>query len=378
VEFLGAVGWPILDRIRVGSFAISPHGIGIALGYLAGAWLMFREGPKRALRQEHMGTIVLWALVGAIVGARFFYVVGHLDEFDSFGDMLAIWRGGITLVGGILGAVFVAYPFMRKFGYRFRQVMDAAAPGLALGIIIGRIGDLVIGDHFGEPTNFFLGFRYEGGTLPGPWFERAPGQWVAQLPEGHTQFLSEAGASLVGPDGQVLAAGQAVHQTALYDFFIAIGLLLFLLWLNRKPRREGVLIASFAIVYGAGRVFTDFLRIDKTWPLGLTGSQWTSVAVIALSIGLLVSYVIRPLREHQELAEPEEREEEPALISSARPTTEFTPPAEPGGSGLPRDRESERLAEPASTLRDERPGDVPERSAGGGVGLGDDDRGPGV
>lgn len=330
MDLLAAVGWPVLDRIRLGPLAISPHGVGIAAGYLAGAWWMLREGPKRGVKQDHIGTILVWALVGAIFGARFFFVIGHLNEFDNFGEMLAIWRGGISLVGGILGAIIFAYPFMRKFEYRFLQVMDSAAVGLAFGIIIGRIGDLVIGDHLGKPTDFFLGWTYEGGALPGPWVETAAGQWVARLPEGHTQFLSETGATLVGPDGATLAAGHAIHQTALYDFFIAIALFGFLYWLSRKPRREGVLIANFAIWYGVGRVLTDFLRIDKTWPLGLTGSQWTSVAAILLSVGLLIRYAVRPERPTVEAAVPGEPFG-PIEGMDERPTTAFTPPAEPSG-----------------------------------------------
>ncbi|MGH2740735.1 MAG: prolipoprotein diacylglyceryl transferase [Actinomycetota bacterium] len=335
MDLLATVGWPILDRIRIGPLAISPHGIGIAAGYLAGAWWMLREGPKRGVKQEQIGTILVWALVGAIFGARFFFVMGHLDEFDSFGDMLAIWRGGISLVGGILGAIIFAYPFMRKFNYRFLQVMDSAAIGLAFGIIVGRIGDLVIGDHLGKPTNFFLGWTYEGGALPGPWTEAAAGQWVARLAEGHTQFLSKAGATLVGQDGATLATGSAVHQTALYDFFIAIAVFGFLYWLSRKLRREGVLIANFAILYGAGRVLTDFLRIDKTWPLGLTGSQWASVTAILLSVGLLFRYALRPEQPPAQATIPGESfgpiEGMAEPSSAERPTTSFDPPTEPSG-----------------------------------------------
>jgi phosphatidylglycerol:prolipoprotein diacylglycerol transferase len=326
---LGVIGWPVLDRIPLGPLAVSPHGLGIAVGYLAGSWWMLREGRKRGLSEDHIGSILLWALVGAIVGARFFYVVGHFSEFESFTDMLAIWRGGISLVGGIFGAIIFAYPLMRRFGYRFLQVMDSAALGLAFGIIVGRIGDLVIGDHLGKPTDFFLGFAYRGGELPGPWFETAPDQWSARLAEGLTETLSRQGATLVDRAGGVVAQGAGVHQTALYDFFIAIGLFLFLSWLSRSPRREGVLIMTFAIWYGVGRVITDFLRVDKTWLIGLTGSQWAAVGAIVVSLVALVRFARRPLREEEKVptmggADTEEPDGET--------TTDFTPPPEPGGT----------------------------------------------
>jgi phosphatidylglycerol:prolipoprotein diacylglycerol transferase len=333
VDLLAEIGWPVLDRIRIGPLAVSPHGIGIALGYLAGSWWMIREGRKRGLSDDHTGAILLWALIGAIFGARFFYVVGHFSEFESFTDMLAIWRGGISLVGGIAGAIIFAYPLMRRYGYRFLQVMDSAAIGLAFGIIIGRIGDLIIGDHLGKPTDFFLGFAYQGGTLPGPWVETpGTGEWVAQLYGGLTETLSRGGASLTNESGEVLARGAGVHQTALYDFFIAIGLFVFLWWLNRKPRREGVLIMTFAIWYGTGRVITDFLRVDKTY-FGLTGSQLASIAAILVSLVVLARFARRPLREGDEGKEEAVAvpagEAESGAEEDGPPSTRFEPPPEP-------------------------------------------------
>lgn len=324
MDGLAVIGWPILDRFDLGPLAISPHGIGIAVGYLLGAWWMLRLGPKRGLKEEDMGTILLWALVGAIVGARVFFVAGHFDEFDGIGDMLAVWRGGISLVGGILGAIIFAYPFMRKFGYGFARVMDSAAVGLAFGIMIGRIGDLVIGDHLGSPTDFVLGFSYEGGDLPGPWQEPTPGsgQWVAPLAEGHVATISEQGAILQQGQERV-AQGAGVHNTALYDLFIAAGLFALLWLMERKPRRPGVLIATFAIWYGAGRLVTDFLRIDKTWVIGLTGSQWAAIGAMALAILTLIRFRFRPGGTR---ASPDEE----------GPTTAFVPPTEPSaGPGGP-------------------------------------------
>jgi phosphatidylglycerol---prolipoprotein diacylglyceryl transferase len=324
VSLLAVVGWPVLDRIRLGPLSVSPHGLGIAAGYLAGSWWMIREGRKRGLAEEHVGSMLLWALVGAIFGARFFYVLGHFSEFESFGEMLAIWRGGISLIGGIVGAILFAYPVMRRHGYRFFQVMDAAAIGLAFGIFIGRIGDLIIGDHLGKPTDFFLGWAYRGGQLPGPWVETSPGQWTASLAGGYTENLSRSGAELIR-GGQTITTGTGVHQTALYDFFIALGLFLFLYWLNRRPRREGVLILTFAIWYGLGRVLTDSLRIDKTW-FGLTGSQWTSIAAVVISVIILITFARRPLPDRAEAPVASDGPEED------RQTTDFDPPSSPGGT----------------------------------------------
>ena len=332
MDLLATLSWPVLDRINLGPLAISPHGIGIAVGYLLGTWWMMREGPKRGVQEEHVGTIVLWALVGAIVGARFFYVLGHLDEFDSITEMLAIWRGGISLVGGIFGAIIFVVPLMRRYGYRFGQVMDSAAAGLAFGIAVGRTGDLVIGDHLGKPTDFALGWSYTSGTLPGPYQPAGPETWIANLAGPHCQIIRPEGAELFegacDATGRLLQQGPGVHQTALYDMLIAGALFAFLVWFARRPRREGVLIAAFGIWYGAGRLLTDFLRVDKTWPLGLTGSQWASVGVIVVAVVALTRFALRPARAPAAL--PESGAGPPEGPTAPGPTTSFTPPPEPG------------------------------------------------
>jgi phosphatidylglycerol---prolipoprotein diacylglyceryl transferase len=303
VTLLGAIGWPILDRIHVfGSFAISPHGIGIAIGFLFGAWIFTREGPKRGVTLEDVNAMVFWALIGAIIGARLFYVIAHYSEFDGIGDMLAVYRGGISLLGGIAGAVLINIPLMRRRGYRFFQVMDGAVVGLSFGIAYGRIGDLIIGDHFGKPTSWLLAFRYEGGTPAG--YECLSGVCTQFLQGGQQIRLAHTGATLLAADGRVLATGVGVHQTALYDMIGASVLFLVLYSLSRTHRRLGVLTLTFGAWYGALRVWEDFLRVDKRF-FGLTGSQWTGLTVSVICLVLLLAWAVRPGRGGPgELTEP--------------------------------------------------------------------------
>ncbi len=300
-SFLAAVGWPVLDRIRFGGdFAISPHGVMIAVGFLVGARVLSRQGPRRGLSAEDVNTMVVWALVGAILGARLFYVVAHASEFDGVTDMLALWRGGFTLLGGIAGAILLNLPVIRRRGYRFFQVMDGAVIGLALGIAVGRIGDLVIGDHLGKPTSWFLAFTYQGGTLAPP-FVCAAETCRAVLQGGLELVVTGAGATLRSPGGRVLAEGIGVHQTALYDMLSSWALFGVLALLNRRPRREGVLTLTFGLWYGAMRVVTDFLRVDKRF-FALTGSQWTALTVATVSALLLVAWAVGSRRLPQRIA----------------------------------------------------------------------------
>ena len=295
-----AIGWPVLDRIRFGdSFAISPHGLFIAIGFLVGAWLLGRIAPRWGVSTETVNGVVFWSLIGAIIGSRLFYVIAHFSEFGNVGQMLAIWRGGISLLGGIAGAVIINAFRVRHEGYRFFQVADPVAPALALGIAVGRIGDLIIGDHIGRPTSWFLAWHYEGGTLAPP-FNCFNEVCQAQLQGGHVQTIGRSGAKLealtttgVGK-ATTVAAGVGIHQTALYDMIIAAVLFLFLWFvMMRKPRREGILTLTFGLWYGIARILEDSLRIDKRF-FGLTGSQWTAVAVATASAVVLLWWARHP------------------------------------------------------------------------------------
>ena len=283
---------PIVD-IGLGPLSISPHGVGIAVGFLLGARLMLPEARKKNISDDDVYALLTRAAIGAIVGARLAYVINHVGDYDSVVDALRVWEGGISLLGGFFGAILLALPEMRKRKLDFWKVMDAAAPGMALGVVIGRIGDLIVADHLGKATDFFLGYE-----CPPPNVDTAS----PCLP------------------------GTVVHQTALYDFLMTLVLLGALLYLRRrKARYEGFLIMVFGAWYGIQRVIEDFLREDKRYIADtFTGSQLTAIATIAVCLWHLALVRRSPRWGHWE-AEPEpEPEPEPA----EEPTMAGTAPEE--------------------------------------------------
>src|SRR5258708_27875903 len=141
---------------------------------------------------------------------------------------------------------------MRRLHLNFWHVMDAAAPGFPLGLIFGRIGDLIIGDHLGGPTRFFLGWKYRGGELPG-----CP-------PTGCPHI------------------GEVVHQTALYDFINVLILLPVVMLLARKRRPDGWLIMFTATWYGGAPLLGDFARPGTPPHLRPPRPRGASIAVILL------------------------------------------------------------------------------------------------
>ena len=246
---LAYLSYDPLVHIEIGPLQLSPHGLGIAIGFLVGARVMLPAAAKKGITADDVSALLVRAAIGAIVGARLAYVINHFGDYtDNPFEIVQIWKGGISLLGGFAGAIAWALPEMRKKGLSFWQVMDAAAPGMAVGVIIGRIGDLVVADHLGKPTEFFLGYECPRGADTA----------VPCLP----------------------GSGVAVHQPALYDFILTIIVLAVLLWLRRKPRYDAFLILAFGFMYGLNRFVEDWFRIDVTHGTGLTGSQWTAVATM--------------------------------------------------------------------------------------------------
>lgn len=278
---VAALAWPILERIHIlGDFAISPHGISVALGFLLGAQLIQRRAQRRGVARrpvegvdEIVQSLATLAALGAIIGARFFYVATRPDLYPNPLDWLKIWEGGLSLLGGVTGAVLAGIPYAVRRKLSLRLLLDSVAPGLALGIFIGRIGDLVIGEHLGGRTTFFLGWRCTGAYGdPG-----APYPWPGPRVQGCYDAV--------------------VHQTALYDFLAAGAVLAVLLLLERKPRFDGFFAAMFVVLYGGGRFVSDFARAADLRLVGpFTGSQVTVLVAMA-AVGLWI-LLCKPYRHH--------------------------------------------------------------------------------
>jgi phosphatidylglycerol:prolipoprotein diacylglycerol transferase len=294
LDTIASVGWPVLDRFRFGdSIEISPHGLGIAMGFVVGSWLLTRLMVQRGFPESLANSIVFWSVIGSLIGARVAYVIAHASDFAGPLDWLKIWQGGISLLGGIAGATIANAVNIKRQEYRFRffQVADTIAPCLALGISVGRIGDLVIGDHLGKPTSWLLAWTYEGGTLAPP-FSCDGDSCTATLHGGFVETIDRSGA-ILRHGSEVIARGIGVHQTALYDMLLAGVVFAFLWWFIRSPRREGVVTLTFGFAYGCIRLLEDSVRIDKRFG-PFTGSQWTALLVAIVAAGFLIYWAVSP------------------------------------------------------------------------------------
>lgn len=315
---LAAISYPPIPIFELGPVSLSLHGFFAAAGFLAGAMLMIREARERGFSVDAVGSMLTWALVTSILGARLFTVPVHLgDPGYGLDDIIAI-GGDYSILGGYAGGILGGWLRMRMLRADVRAHLDMAAKGLAIGAVIGRVGDLAIVEHLGSRTNFFLGFAVKPGQNISPQHDILECATTTRV-DGICPYPLDT--SLPG----------IYHHTALYDLFGAALLLgtIYLLYRVWTTRRYGQMFALWVIWYGFQRFLIDFARFDAA-EAGLnadsvvgpfTGSQWGGLLAALLGVLLMVAFrrrsAVVSAEEDRRLIEASLGSAEPAVIDVA-------------------------------------------------------------
>lgn len=245
-----------MDRVAfsIGGFAIHWYGILVAGGFLAGLWTASRRAPGAGISGETVADYGPWVVVGALVGARLWFVVAYWDEEFASQPLTRIFNvraGGLVFHGGLLGASLATVWFARRRRVALWDLADVLAPSIALGHAFGRIGCLFNGCCHGTPTDL-------------PW--AVP---LADAPRG--------------------AAGM-VHPVQAYEALLLLGLYAALAWHFRRGRRYGGhTFVIYLLAYAGIRFAVEFFRGDYGPRLvfGLKPGQVVSLVVFAAGLALL-------------------------------------------------------------------------------------------
>lgn len=280
---IAGISYTPIPIFELGPLNLSLHGLFAGVGFVAGAALMVREARRRGFDVDKITSVLTWALVAALLGARFFTVPAHIgDPGYGLGDAFGI-AGDYSILGGYAGGILGGALRTRMLGLRIPVTLDMAAAGLALGAVIGRIGDLAIVEHLGSQTDFFLGFSVK------PGYDISPQHDLLEC------TVSQAVDGICG----------TYHHTALYDMIGAVVLLGAVLWLRNHwtTRHYGQLFAVWVIWYGLQRFLIDFARLEAA-KIGtvadsvmgpLTGSQWGALGGAAIGVLLLLWWRRNPV-----------------------------------------------------------------------------------
>jgi phosphatidylglycerol:prolipoprotein diacylglycerol transferase len=233
----------------------------MAVAFLFGTWLATREARRLNLDEDKVVTVILAALVAGVLGARMLYVLEHVAEFRrEWGNVLALWQGGLTLYGGMVAGVFAGLLVARRLGLPIWVTADALAPSLAIGGAIGRVGCFLNGCCYGRPTHL-------------PWGVTFPPDSFAGLDFGNAK----------------------IHPSQLYFSFA--GLVLFaVVWaLRKRTGPPGTLFWMSLLLYALVRIPLDFTRAYEpetafatVFGATIVESQLSSLAIALFSLLMIL------------------------------------------------------------------------------------------
>ncbi|PYR61924.1 MAG: prolipoprotein diacylglyceryl transferase [Acidobacteria bacterium] len=152
---------PVL--FRIGSVEITSFGVMVAVGAMAGLWIFQRELRRSGLPDGALDAAI-FGLFGGLAGAKLLYVAEHLGEAPVLA--LLTDRGGMSWFGGFAGGLLAGLTTILIKGWPVLPVLAAAAPALAVGQLLGRIGCFLVGDDYGRPTLLPWGVAFPRGLPP--------------------------------------------------------------------------------------------------------------------------------------------------------------------------------------------------------------------
>lgn len=146
------VDWdPIM--IQIGPLAIRWYGFFMAVSIGLGIYYLVRYGVTRGLPEEKLYNTALVAVVGGVIGARLIYVATNWSDYaDNLIEIIRVDHGGLSFHGAVGGGMLFAWLYARRIGLPVARVFDLAVPGICIGIMLVRIGNIFNQEAVGRPA----------------------------------------------------------------------------------------------------------------------------------------------------------------------------------------------------------------------------------
>jgi phosphatidylglycerol---prolipoprotein diacylglyceryl transferase len=254
------------------------YGMMLLVAAAAGIWLSIARGRVMGFDADTILALGMEIFLWGIVGARLFYVIEYREQFfppgrgllESLRDVINIPAGGLVVFGSLPTAAFAAWRFARRRGLPLLRLADCIAPGLLLGLAIGRVGCFLNGCCFGGPCD-----------LP----------WAVRFPPDSPPWLDQTARGLL-PPAAVGAAPRPwslpVHPAQLYAAIDALVLAALAVCYTPLARRDGEVFALVLTLHPISRLLLEAIRIDEPPALGtpLSISQLVSLVLLAAAAAL--------------------------------------------------------------------------------------------
>ena len=260
----------VLFTVPGTNFKIYWYGFLITIGILLAMIYGFRRMKTVGIDPDRATDSVIGGLIGAIFGARFYYIIFNTEGM-KFSEFFDIRDGGLAIYGGLIGAIIVGGIIAKVRKLKLTALLDVVAPCFLIGQCIGRWGNFFNQEAFGCNT-----------TLPWGMYSEATRAYLMS-------------STVTVPKGVVIDPTLPVHPTFLYESIWCLVGFAVLASLYKKRRFNGQIFLGYIIWYGLGRAWIEGLRTDSLylfhWTLfgqRIRVSQALSLVMVLVCAGILV------------------------------------------------------------------------------------------
>lgn len=261
--------------ITIGSFTIAYYGMIIALGMVGGLLLARWQAKRTGQNPEIYMDFAIIGIIFSIIGARLYYVIFSWEHYKD--DLLQIFNirgGGMAIYGSVIAAVITAIVYCRRKKYNFFLFADTAVGGLVLGQVIGRYGNFMNREAFGEYTDSLFAMRLK--------LDQVTSSNVTDAMRDH--MTTADGVNYI-----------QVHPTFLYESVWNLLLLILILLYTKKKKFDGELFLMYLVGYGIGRAWIEGLRTDQL-QIGSTGIAVSQVLSALLAVAGIIYWIYRRVK----------------------------------------------------------------------------------
>lgn len=253
----------------LGGEVITSFGVMMFLAFLTAGLVHSHEMKRVGFDPEYTWTLVFWAVIGGIGGAKLYYLLLNFPRLVADPLAMILSRGGLVWYGGFLTATAMVVWQIHRLRLPLGRTADTIAPALAISYAVGRVGCFLVGDDYGRPTASPLGIRFPRGTPP------------TRVNILEDQFGIEVDPALVERFGDIVP----VHPTQLYEIAASL-VIFFVLWrLRGHARVPGWLFMLYLSLAGLERFAVEFFRAKDDRFFGtLTLAQLISLAIVTVGL----------------------------------------------------------------------------------------------
>ena len=249
---------------QIGGFEVRWYGILIACGVILAVLLAGYNCKKKNVDFDTILDVFFVAFPTAIIGARAYYVIFELENYkDNLIDIFNIRKGGLAIHGGLIGAFLAIYIFAKIKKVNMIKYLDVAAPSIILAQAIGRWGNFMNGEAHGGEVSY---------------------EFISKFPA----FIQKG----------MYIGGAYYHPTFLYESIwnIIVCIILLIILYKKNNEDNGIVIASYLILYSIGRVFIEGLRTDSLMLGNIRVAQLISIAGIIIGASIILIIKRRKIR----------------------------------------------------------------------------------